>query len=119
MVPPLLCIENAACQSKGCLEQPPQDRKGVGPMSFERQVRRRRMRMGAAAGVMTAALAGGLPAASKATAFGYSAPFAPLFPSQSQTAAFQAFKTGIGAQYARIFAPWDAADTYNPSTGQC
>ena len=75
--------------------------------------------MGAAAGVMTAALAGGLPAASQATAFGYSAPYAPLFPSQSQTAAFQAFKSGIGAQYARIFAPWDAADTYNPSTGQC
>lgn len=88
-------------------------------MSFERQVRRRRVRLGATAGVMTAALAGGLPAASHAAAFGYAAPYAPLFPSQSATDQFAAFKTGIGAKYARIFAPWDAADTYNPSTGQC
>lgn len=77
------------------------------------------MRLGATAGVMTAALAGGLPAAGQAAAFGYAAPYAPLFPAQSQTAAFQALKSGIGAQYARIFAPWDAATTYNTSTGQC
>lgn len=77
------------------------------------------MRLGATAGVMTAALAGGLPAASQAAAIGYAAPYAPLFPAQSQTAAFKAFTSGIGAQYARIFAPWDAATTYNPSTGQC
>jgi hypothetical protein len=69
--------------------------------------------------VMTAALAGGLPAAAHATAYGYAAPNAGLFASQEPTAAFQQFKSGIGAQYVRIFAPWDAADTYNPSTGQC
>lgn len=88
-------------------------------MSFERQVRRRRMRLGATAGVMTAALAGGLPAAAQATAYGYAAPNSILFQTQSNTPAFQAFKSGIGAQYARIFAPWDALDTYNTSTGQC